>query len=603
MGISERPAKLFSLKNTKFHKFERGFMKVRIMLIALTAAGIICNSLAAINLNQLGFYPFEPKTAIVIGAKNDTFYITDSKNQVKYKGVLEADKYWDASDEKGRVADFSQFSEIGSYRLKVQGCSDSYMFNIKNGILRELVKSSLKSFFYNRSGMKLKTEFAGKWMRNAGHPDTAVLIHPAAANASRPIGTKISSPMGWYDAGDFGKYIVNSGISTYTLLAAYEAFPRYYEKLNINIPESKNKIPDIIDECLWNVNWMLSMQDTMDGGVYHKLTSARFCGEIMPESDTAARYILPKSTTATLDFAAVMAQTARILRKYESTLPGLADKCLRAALNAWNWARKNPATFYEQNLINDKFDPDVVTGEYRERNGNGKDEFIWAASELYITTKQDSFFYIAYPSGKFSRSIPGWQDVGTLGLYSLFFNSDQLTTAVSKDSISKSLREIAEIYYKQIDKNAYRISMLAEDYYWGSNSLAANKGILFVLAYLATGETAFKDAAINQMDYLLGRNPVGYSFVTGFGSHSPVNIHHRASMADGIEEPVPGFLVGGPNSGRQDSVHCNFYSFSLPAFSYLDMPCSYASNEVAINWSAPLVFLSGALEVLQRNPQ
>jgi endoglucanase len=94
------------------------------------------------------------------------------------------------------------------------------------------------------------------------------------------------------------------------------------------------------------------------------------------------------------------------------------------------------------------------------------------------------------------------------------------------------------------------------------------------------------------MDYILGRNPTGYSFVTGFGEKTPLYPHHRISQSDGVTAPVPGMLVGGPHLGQQDK--CD-YKYNQPATSYIDSWCSYATNEVAINWNAPLVYVIGAL--------
>src|SRR5690606_4601775 len=139
------------------------------------------------------------------------------------------------------------------------------------------------------------------------HPDTEVEVHASAASADRPAGTVISAPRGWYDAGDYNKYIVNSGISTWTLLAALEHFPTFWRQRDVNIPESGDAVPDLLDEARWNLLWMLDMQDPADGGVYHKLTTLRFGGMEMPERDTARRYVVQKTTAATLDFAAVMA--------------------------------------------------------------------------------------------------------------------------------------------------------------------------------------------------------------------------------------------------------------------------------------------------------
>ena len=131
---------------------------------------------------------------------------------------------------------------------------------------------------------------------------------------------------------------------------------------------------------------------------------------------------------------------------------------------------------------------------------------------------------------------------------------------------------------------------------WGSNAVAANQGILLVQAYLITGQNKYLNAALSNLDYILGRNATGYCFVTGFGSKSPMHPHHRPSVADGIDEPVPGLLAGGPNPGKQDGCK---YEYSEPETTHVDLDCSYASNEIAINWNAPLVYLVNAIEALQ----
>src|SRR5471030_407605 len=215
-----------------------------------------------------------------------------------------------------------------------------------------------------RASTPLNEKYAGKWARAEGHPDTSVLIHPSAASEKRPAGTRISSSRGWYDAGDYNKYIVNSGISTSTLLSLYEDFPSYMKTVKLNIPESGNHIPDVLNEVLWNLRWMLTMQDPNDGGVYHKLTNAKFDPMEMPDKDQTPRYVVQKSTAATLDFAAVMAQASRIFRNFPKELPGLADSCIKQADMAWDWAVKNPNVIYNQDAMNKKFEPKVTTGAY-----------------------------------------------------------------------------------------------------------------------------------------------------------------------------------------------------------------------------------------------
>lgn len=550
---------------------------------------------AVIHVNQLGYYPKDKKIAIVVGATVDSFSVKSiGSDAVVFKGKLSPGGNWDASGESTLIADFSAFNDAGEYKISIDNETSSYIFSIKPRVHLELSKASIKAYYFNRASMEIEPSYGGKWARPMGHADDQAEIHSSAASSSRPAGTKISSPMGWYDAGDYGKYIVNSGITTYTLFAAYQAFPEYYDTLNLNIPESSNKIPDLIDEILWNLRWMLTMQDPEDGGVYHKLTTAQFCGFVMPEEDDATRYIVKKGTAATLDFAAVTAQASRILRKFESEIPGLADSCLNASLKAWEWARKNDAVAF-------KNPSGIATGEYGD--GSFGDEFHWAGIELYAATRIDSFFTIAQktkPSKGYG--IPGWNNVGALGLYTLVLTKDSLTSVVSKDTVKSDIAKLADTLLEKYLKNPYRVSMTVRDYYWASNSVAANQAMALLIANIMEPRVEYVNAATGALDYLLGKNPTGYCFVTAMGSKQVMKPHHRPSGADSITEPVPGFLVGGPNPGQEDvrgcSGDCPEYPSKLAALSFVDHQESYASNEVAINWNAPLVFLAGGLEAL-----
>ncbi len=547
---------------------------------------------AAVHINQLGYYPQDKKIAIVVGTTLDSFSVVSTDdNNVVFKGKLTSGGHWDASNENTLIADFSSFNTEGRYELCVGSDLSSHRFSIKPHVHLELSKASIKAYYFNRASMEIDPLYGERWARPMGHPDDQVEIHSSVESATRPVGTKISSPKGWYDAGDFGKYIVNSGITTYTLFAAYQAFSEFYDTLKLNIPESSNNVPDIIDEILWNLRWMLTMQDPEDGGVYHKLTAAQFCGFIMPEEDEDTRYIVQKGTAATLDFAAVTAQASRILRKFESEIPGLADSCLNASLRAWEWARKNDSVVF-------KNPSGISTGEYGDNSF--KDEFHWAGIELYVATRIDSFFTIAQknkPSKGYG--IPGWNNVNALGLYTLVLTRDSLTSVMSKDTLKKDIAKLTDSLLIKYRNNPYRVSMTSKDYYWASNSVAANQAMALLIADKIKPNVEYRNVATATLDYLLGKNPTGYCYVTGMGSKRVMLPHHRPSGADTVTDPVPGFLVGGPNPNQEDTRGCNDcpeYSSKLPALSFVDHQESYASNEVAINWNAPLVFLSGALE-------
>ncbi|GAB3916879.1 glycoside hydrolase family 9 protein [Larkinella terrae] len=558
----------------------------------------------AIRLNQIGFYPKAAKIAIVVGDSPTAFQVTTPDlKKVVFKGQLSEVRQNSISGKTARTADFSALKTAGIFVVLIPGLGHSQPFEIKTDVHRAVAIGSLKGFYYQRVSVGLPEKYAGRWSRPAGHvkEDNQVLVHPSAVSAGRPAGTVLSSPRGWYDAGDYNKYIVNSGITTGTLLSLYEDFPPFCRTFKTAIPESGNALPDILDESLWNLRWMLTMQDPADGGVYHKLTNARFDGMVMPDKATKERYVVQKSVTAALDFAAVMAQASRIFKPFNRELPGLADSCLTAAVRAWEWAKKNPDQLYRQNVLNEKFDPDVVTGEYGDRDAS--DEWIWAAAELYVTTKDDTYYKTVnlFPDNK--MPLPSWAQVRLLGYYTLARFEKTLTPLGKKDfpRLKQQLTGLADELIQDVDKQAYQTVMgkTARDYIWGSSSVAANQGVALIQAYRLTNDKKYLRAALTNLDYLLGRNATGYCFVTGFGDKPVMNPHHRPSVADGIEAPVPGLLSGGPNGNAPKQDKCEGYTATSADEMFIDASCSYASNEIAINWNAPLVYLAGALEALQ----
>ena len=552
-----------------------------------------------IQIDQLGFYPVATKVAIITAESNDNFFVLDivSKDTV-YKGVLSKQMVSGNSSLKTKAATFTDLQKAGRYILFVPGLGNSCPFNIGISVHHPAAIASLKAFYYQRVSMALEKEYAGTWARPAGHPDTAVLVHPSAATAKRPAGTFIPSPGGWYDAGDYNKYIVNSGITMGTLLSAWEDMPAWFDTLNTHIPESNDAVPDILQEALYNLRWMFTMQDPGDGGVYNKCTNANFDGMVMPGVTTLPRYVVQKGTAATLDFAAVMAQASRIFLKFRKQLPGLGDSCRRAAVSAWQWAVQNPALAYDQQAMNKLYEPAVTTGGYGDRNF--ADEWYWAASELFAATKDKKYYSVMEERNSIFFSLPSWAGVGMLGYYTLLRNQRSLPGFSSKmvQQVKEYIIRFADSLLANRETNAFKTVMggSRRDFVWGSNAVAANQGIALINAWYMTKNKKYIDAALTNLDYLLGRNATGYCFVTGMGTKSTMHPHHRPSEADGIAAPVPGLLAGGPNPGRQDKCE---YAFTEPETCYVDSMCSYASNEIAINWNAPLVYLANAIEALQ----
>jgi endoglucanase len=566
------------------------------------------DSLTGIRLDQEGFYPKAPKIAILAGKLDKTpvqsqiktsFYvIRENNSDTVFRGELSGIRKSNNSFLQTRTADFSSLTQTGTYRLAVAGCCSSALFLIREKVHHSAAVASLKAFYYQRASMPLVEVYAGKWSRAAGHPDDSVIIHPSAVSNNRKAGAVISTPGGWYDAGDYNKYIVNSGISMGTLLSAYEDFKSYFDTLHTNIPPLGKHIPDILNEILYNLRWMLSMQDPEDGGVYNKCTNASFDAMILPDKARQPRYVVQKGTAATLDLAAVAAQAARIFKNYRKELPGLGDSCLHASEKAWSWAEAHPALAYDQNAINQLYSPKIVTGGYGDRKFS--DEWFWAASELFVTTGKRNYQDTLLSHLNDYFGLPSWSETGLLGFYSLIRNKEKHNSRTLDDTIRTRLIGMANQYVRNAQSNAFLTVMggRKSDFVWGSNANAANQGILLIQVYFITHDRSYLDAALGNLEYICGRNATGFCFITGIGSHSTMHPHHRPSVADGIEDPVPGLLAGGPNPGEQD--HCH-YDFHEPETAYVDSDCAYASNEVAINWNSPLVYLSNAIEALQSN--
>lgn len=545
------------------------------------------------KVNQIGYYPTSTKIAILPDSEASKFYLRNTDNgSIVYEAQIANGGFYSPGGEEVNIADFSNFLVPGNYVLGTYEGEESHKFRIGNNPFNGLSDALLKAFYYNRASTALLEEHAGVWARDLGHPDTDVKVHNSAASPNRPANSSITSPKGWYDAGDFGKYVVPISSSISQLLFAYEEFPEFFQNQDLNIPESDNDIPDVLDESLWALRWLSTMQDPDDGGVYHKLTTANFVGTVMPANNSDTRYVVQKGTSATYDFAAVMAQAARV---YKPFLPSFADSALAAAKEAWTWANLNSNISYNQGALNN---PSINTGAYGD--GGFSDEQFWAGSELYITTKEDQYYM---DNGWNSAGVVGWSSVRGLGLFSMVANRADLTAIGLSDttSMKTKVKSIADSYINSGNSSPYRspFGFSGGHFFWGSNGFAGNIGLATMLAYKVSGESKYYKASIDVLDYIMGRNPLDQSFVTGFGGNPPMNIHHRQSEADAIIAPVPGWVAGGANPGNQ-SQDCGTaaYNSALPALSYLDDYCSYSTNEITTYWNSPFVYLTAGLEYL-----
>ncbi len=567
----------------------------------MAAPSVVMAQNEVLKVNQVGFTPDAEKTASielgsVAGKVNKMSIVNADNGKTVWKGKTYRDAVSPISGKTRRVIDFSSVTSEGNYKLVVG--DNSVTFSIKQHPYTELAAAGIQGFYFQRASMPIDEKYVGKWARPAGHMDTEVLVHPSAATKERPAGTVISSSKGWYDAGDYNKYIVNSGYSVGVLLSAYEMCPEYFTNLKVNIPESGNGVPDILNEVFYNIEWMMTMQDT-DGGLYHKLTTPSFEAFIAPTECKQKRYVVKKTTAATLDFAASMAQAARIYKQYEAQFPGFAAKAQQQAELAYSWAKTNPKEVYDQNKMNAEFDPDVTTGAYDDTRFN--DEFFWAATELYFLTGKSDYRVDALNYMPEGYSSASWGTVAGLGSMQWATKSG---LSVSDNQIASIMKDKFVNYIKPFvataDSSCFQSPYGNEpkDFFWGCNSEGcARRGLEMLYAYKLTGDAVYKTSAQRTMNYMLGQNATGYCYVTGFGTKSPIHPHQRLA-ASNPNGAYPGFLVGGPNPGQQDKTESLVYPTKIADESYLDNTDSYASNEIAINWNATLVAFAGCLDAL-----
>lgn len=536
----------------------------------------------SIRINQIGYYPESVKQFVVVDAGAFKFDVVDVKNRVVFSGELRDNGIWEASGEKVWLGDFSKFKKPGNYRVLLNEGTASYQFEIKPAVYGDALNAAIKSYYFQRSSMPVLETFGGKYKRAAGHPDTQAIFHPSSGKTT---GT-MSSPGGWYDAGDYGKYIVNAALSVGQMLNLIEQYPEIIKDATLNIPESGNGIGDLWDELKYELDWMLTMQDG-DGGVYHKLTSKTFCGFVMPEADTLDRYIIGKGTASSLNFAAVMAQASRL---YQTINPEWSAKALAAAKKAWAWSLANDNIPYANPL-------DVSTGAYDDVFF--KDDFYWAAAELYLSAKDEAYLkFLNENRQEYQHELTNsWKFfVRNVGFHSLLENKEMLDKNFAT-SLTKGHLDLANGILKSIGSNPYRLAL--ERYEWGSGSDILNQAMILCIAHRITGEEKYLIGAEQITDYVFGKNATGYSFLTGFGSKQVMFPHHRPSGADGIDQPLPGFIIGGPNKDKQDKEYVT-YNSDFQAKSFIDAEGSYASNEVCINWNAPAVYVLGYLQQVRK---
>jgi endoglucanase len=518
------------------------------------------------HLSSVGFRTDRGKRATYVGGPTagSPFSVRRyADDAVVFSGQASAEIQAPDSDEIVHVVDFRDLQEPGEYFLEVEGGAPSLPFWIADDVYVEAFQASMVGLYGQRCGVGVGFDWHGTHFEHGEcHAEDA-------------------APYGWHDAGDYGKYTNNGSFTLGMLLLAWEHFREKLEPFELDIPERGGDTPDFLDECRFQVDWLLGMQDPESGGAYDRITTPNFDGlSVMPERSTNTRNLAPVSTQATADFAAVMARAARVFEPYDAAY---AARVREAALAAWQFLLDNPNSIA---AVSTGF-----TGSYRSGD---PDDRLWAATEIWETTGDADALARFEGVGSYPvYSNWDWADLTNLAIFTYMDSKRAERNPEIVASIAKRIDSTANALAGQAMTHAYGRS-LGGYYEWGVNGMIARTVILFhVAARLAresgadAGRSAtYLDAATFQLDHLFGRNYFGRSFVTGVGFDPPLYPHHRPSVADGIGPPWPGLLVGGPS---RDPDGGNGF-----ARLWYDESEDFTSNEIAINWNAPLTYALAA---------
>ncbi|WKX73200.1 glycoside hydrolase family 9 protein [Streptomyces sp. XD-27] len=555
-----------------------------------------------VRVNQLGYLPDGPKRATVVSSAERplAWQLRDSAGSVVASGATTAYGTDAASRDSAHLLDFSSYTGTGTgYTLTVDGRS-SHPFDIRADLYDGLRSDALAFFYHQRSGIPIEASLVGQeYARPAGHlgaapnqGDTRVPCRQGDCDDTHDVRG------GWYDAGDHGKYVVNGGISAWLLVNSFERARRAgtgdaLGDSTLAVPERGNRVPDILDEARWEIDFLTRMQvpagEPHAGMAFHKIHDAAWTGiPTHPHQDDQPREIHRPSTAATLNLAAVTAQCARVYAAYD---PVYAARCLRTAQQAWRAARAHP----------DMIAPDSdSTGGGAYGDTKVSDEFYWAASELYATTGMPAYRDAVTSSpwhtsaDAFTASGFGWADTAALGRLTLATAPNALPAA-DLARLRGSVAEAADTHLATMAGQGYAVPLPTDAYVWGSNSQVTNNAIVLATAYELTARPRYRTGVLESLDYLLGRNTLDLSYVTGYGKRFARNQHHRfwAHQADAsLPHPPAGSLAGGPNAALQDPVAEDKLKGCAPAACYIDDLHSYSTNEVTINWNAPLAWLA-----------
>ncbi len=534
-----------------------------------------------IKVDQFGYLPQAQKIAVISnpinGYNNTTHYtppssmvVKNSKtHQIVYTGTPTTWNSGNTHDQSGDQVwwfDFSAVTTPGIYHIAgfPDGSIKSEDFVINDQAYDGALEAAFKTFYYQRCGTAKSASYVAEgYVDDICHAQDTICKY-----INDPTNVSLFKNMsgGWHDAGDYNKYVNFAWKPLMDLLWSFEINPETWQSDSLNIPESGNGIPDLLDEIKYELDWLIKMQ-ALDGGVHCVVGVQNYASASPPSDDTATRYYGPKTTSATWSTAGIFAFAARQFAKINNaSMQSYAASLQSKAIDAWNWAMANPGiTYYNasNNLASGEQEIDAYERTIRQ---------LVAAVYLYDIT--GDITYSSYVESNYaSTHMMSWGYVypfeSVVQVSLLHFSQLKGITPTVANAIRNTYRNCVDSQTEYIPSytnhtDAYRAYVKTTDITWGSNETKSTKGNIYQEYLHFNLDNSKKQTILNItsdfIHYMHGVNPNALTYLTNmrsFGADRSINSIYHAWFNDGSTlwddvrssdyGPAPGFISGGPN--------------------------------------------------------
>ena len=560
-----------------------------------------------IRINQLGYLPDAPKTAVLCALHGDvvtSFTLVDMKGRRVFgPAATKSDGAFGPCRNTQRL-DFSSFRTPGDY-IVVAGNIASPVVHIRNDVYRGAADTLLLYMREQRSGWN-------PLFRDSTHRNDGILVdHPRAGEFIRTAG-------GWADAADYLQYVTTSSYATFIMMMAHRDHPRAVADrfLANGLPGSNNQ-SDILDEARWGLEWLVKMFPERDLMLNQLADDRDHAFWDLPVKDTSdygwgkggPRPLYPctgkpqglfknknratgKASTAG-KYAAAFALGARLFAKHD---PAFASVLEKKALEAYDVGIESPGVCQTA--------PGVSPYFYEE--DNWADDMELAAAELYDLTRSRRYLDDAM---KFARMEPvtPWMGRDTANHYQWFPWHNNGHYEAWRNATPKEKRELASMYRTGLQRVAARATSgfrVGVPFIWCSNNLMASFATQAHLYRSMTGDRQFIEYEFAALDWLFGANPWGVSMIIGFPANGRVALNPHSVIADKMGVwTQKGGLVDGPvyrsiygNLRGIRLLHPDEYEpFNTGFIVYHDDLGDYSTNEPIMDGTANLTYLLSAL--------